>query len=84
MSTSLYWSPPPREVKEHCINDIKHEVARYLDPSWNGLGDSWQAGSELIPFLKGMRAAGNEDTRKAAQSLIDAIEKYGEVTLTIH
>lgn len=84
MSKSLYWSPPPSEVKERSVDYLRHEIARYVDPDWNG--DSWSdtVGGDLIPFLKGIIAAGSKEQKEDAQELIDAIHRYGKVVLTIH
>ncbi len=83
MSVSLYWSPPPTEIKEHGL-DLKYEIGRYLDPDYNGGGDTWEVDKEIIPFLKGIIAAGTEGKGNDAAELIEAINKYGTVVLTIH
>lgn len=84
MSNSLYWTPPPSTIKEHSL-DLKYEIGKYLDPDYNGGSDSWTVGSELIPFLKGIECCAEVTNKtKSAKELIAAIEKYGEVVLTIH
>ena len=84
MSSSLFWAPPPAQVKERPIG-LKYEIARYFDPEWNGLSaDFGMVGKELIPFLKGIVAVSNERTDcDTAKELIAAIEKYGEIQLYI-
>jgi len=82
MSSSLSWEPPPKETKRHYIG-LKYEIGKYFDSDYNGGTGTWTAGKELIPFLKGLIAAGNDSTKKDAQELIYAIEKYGEVVLMI-
>lgn len=84
MSKSLYWTPPPSEVKEHAIDYLRYEIARYYDEDYNG--DSWSetVDDDLIPFLKGIVAAGTDQKKEDAQELIDAIKKYGKVCLVIH
>lgn len=85
MSTSLYWMPPPNERDEKCIGSIKWTIAKHLDPDWNGNGESWMVGKELIPFLMGIKAGnGSGDMGRDAESLIKAIEKFGQVELIIH
>lgn len=82
MSTSLFWEPPPKEIKRHYI-DLKYQVGKYFDEDYNGGNGSWTVGKEFIDFLRGVIAVGNENHRKDAIELIAAIEKYGEVVLTI-
>lgn len=85
MSTSLYWLPPPSEVKENSVGWIKHEVARHLSEDWNGLSDDFGlVGPEIIPFLQGIKAVGSKEQASDAQELISAIQKYGKVELYIH
>jgi hypothetical protein len=82
MSSSLSWEPPPSETEKHYIG-LKYEIGRYFDPDWNGNNGSWTGDSSLIPFLKGIVAVGQGTDATDALQLIDAIEKYGEVILTI-
>lgn len=83
MSASLFWAPPPREVKERCIG-LKYEIARYFDPEWNGLSaDFGLVGEELIPFLKGIISVGSDGDASDARELIGAIKKYGQIQLYI-
>lgn len=84
MSTSLFWTPPPVTRKEHAI-DLKYELGKYFNPEYNGESDCFRSvGSEIIPFLKGIAAVGTRDQIAAANNLIAAIEKYGEVELICH
>lgn len=81
----MYWMPPPKERQEKCIGSLKWTIAKHLDPEWNGNGDTWEVGKELIPFLRGIVAGnGSGDMAREAKSLISGIEKYERVEITIH
>lgn len=82
MGSSLSWEPPPEETQRHYIG-LKYEIGQYFEEDYNGGNGSWTADRDLIPFLKGLMAAGSEDVRKDALQLIDAIEKYGKIILMI-
>lgn len=97
MSSSLYWLPPPKARKENSIYNLKHTLSKYLDPDWNGDGYSTMVDKKIIPFLKGLIAAWQRQSEdkpndpfgpkaciKEAQSLIDGIEQYGEVEVSLH
>ena len=97
MSYSLYWLPPPKEREENSLYNLKHTISKYLDPDWNGSGYTEMVGRSMIPFLKGMIAGlerlsetkpndpfGPKATIEEAQSLIDGIERYGEVEISLH
>lgn len=84
MSTSLYWTPPPSEVIEHDLGYLKYEIGRYFDDEYNGSSETWAVDREIIPFLEGIYAVGNEFQKRDAQALICAIKKYGNVVLIIH
>lgn len=80
MSSSLYWAPPPTEVKDHSI-DLKYEIGRYFDQEYMGESIDIEVGGELIPFLKGVMAVCSGSKYNSAKGLISAIEKYGIVKL---
>ena len=82
MSSSLTWEPPPQESDRHCL-DLKYEIGKYFDEDYNGGNDTWTADRDLIPFLKGIIATGDEHQVRSAKELIAAIEKHGKVILTI-
>lgn len=97
MSSSLYWLPPPKARKENSLYNLKYTLSKHLDPDWNGGGYSIMVNKSIIPFLKGMIAAwqrqpedkpndpfGPKECIKEAQSLIDGIEQYGEVEVSLH
>lgn len=97
MSSSLYWLPPPKARKENSLYNLKHTLSKYLDPDWNGSSYTEMVGRDIIPFLKGLIAAweqqpedkskdpfGPKSCIKEAQSLIDGIEQYGEVEISLH
>lgn len=96
MGNDLSWLPPPEEREEHGICHIQWELSKYLDPNWNGGGYTEMVGREIIPFLKGLISGyqknparpndfdGPHRSIEDAQSLIDAIEKYGKVELSMH
>ena len=82
MSSSLSWEPPPEETKKHYI-DLKYEIGKYFDSDYNGGSESWEADKSLIPFLQGIASVGEPHQKRDARELIDAIENYGKVILTI-
>ena len=86
MSTSLYWSIIPPEPKEQGLYSLKWTLARKLWDSDGSCGESSiDVGSELIPFLEGIKEGnGSGDMGRDADKLIDAIKKYGRVRLSIH
>lgn len=97
MGADLYWLPPPKARKENSLYNLKYEISKYLDSDWNGEGYSTMVGRDIIPFLKGLIAAwerqpetkpndifGPKACIEEAQSLIDGIEQYGEVELSLH
>lgn len=85
MSTTLTWSPPPKEVTNHSIGYLKREMAKRFGQFDGSIGEYLGlVGEELIPFLDGIIAGnGDNDMAKDAQELIDAINKYGQVELRI-
>ena len=83
MSKSCYWTPPPKELKEHYVS-LKYEIGKYFDENYNGDSGSWIVGDDFIPFLKGIAAAGNGDQVKDAMSMIKAIQQYGTIHISIH
>jgi hypothetical protein len=82
MSSSLSWQPPPEQRERHYIG-LKYEIGTYYEGDYNGGTLNVMADSELIPFLKGIAAVGNDSDRKHAQELISAIEKYDKIELNI-
>lgn len=83
MSSDLYWLPPPTEQKRNDIGYLKYEIGGYFYEGYDGESIDRLGTKEMIPFLKGIIAAGSEEKAKDAQRLIDAINKYGEVQLII-
>jgi hypothetical protein len=85
MSTSLYWMPPPEEVKGHSVYHLKWALAKRFGQYDGSCGeDLGQHGPELIPFLEGVISADpDSEQSKDAQELIDAIKKHGEICLYI-
>lgn len=84
MSSNLFWAPPPVESKDRSVG-LKYEIAKFIDPEWNGGSvDFGMVGDEIVPFLKGILACSPEKYAcDAAKTLIAAIEKYGEIQLYI-
>lgn len=84
MSTSLYWSPIPKDPKEASLYSLKWVMAKKFGQYDGSVGeDLGRVDADLIPFLEGI-AATNGDMSEDAKELIDAIRKHGEVQLTIH
>lgn len=87
MSTSLYWREPPREPDGELLGyDLKWVIAKkYLDHDGTLQEDWFDVGKDVVPFLEGVIAAtvGDEALKKEAQELIDLIEKYGTVQLSL-
>jgi hypothetical protein len=85
MSSSLYWLPPPHEREGHRIVYLKYQIGGFYHEDYRGENFEVNAGSELIPFLKGIIAGeGPVEIAKDAKSLIAAIEKFGSVELCCH
>lgn len=82
MSSSLSWEPPPSQTKRHYIG-LKYEIGNYFEEDYCGGSGSWTVGRDFVPFLKGIIATGDPDQKKDAKELIAAIEKYGQIVLTI-
>lgn len=96
MSSSLYWLPPPEARKENSLYNLKHILSKHLDPDWNGNSYTQMVGREIIPFLRELISAwerqpeqkpndlfGPKACIEEAQSLIDGIEYYGQVELSL-
>lgn len=86
MSTSLYWSRVPVEPAENSLYSLKHILAKKLWDSDGSCGENTlKVGKELIPFLEGIEMGnGSGDMGSDARKLINAIERYGEIQLSIH
>lgn len=97
MGSDLYWLPPPEDREENSLYNLKYTLSKYLDPDWNGNGYTVMASREVIPFLRGLIAAwqrqpeekpndpfGPKARIEEAQSLINGIERYGRVELSLH
>lgn len=88
MSTCLYWSIVPKEPSESSLYSLKRIMAKRLGSMDGSCSESLGVvDSSLIPFLEGLidgDTTVNRDIAQDAQSLIDAIKKYGKVQLTIH
>lgn len=83
MGYDLYWSLPPSETKEHSL-DLKWEIGKYFDDDYNGEKGEWEADRSLIPFLKGIIACGSPEKRQEAIELLENINQYGKLILSIH
>lgn len=82
MSTNLYWRPLTQD------RDLGYALKFALAPNLWGHDGSLTAGwtevsRDLIPFLRGVAAAGNDETRKEAQKLIALIEKHDTVEIRL-
>lgn len=84
MSTSLYWSLVPKEPDENNLYELKRIMAKKLGEFDGSVGeDLGVVNSNMIPFLEGIVAT-DSAAASDAQELIDAIQKYGQVQLSIH
>lgn len=85
MSTNLYYRPVPKQPKESCFAyQLKFHIAPLLWEHDGSLSSEWTTvGKELIPYLKGLTSAGNEEVSREAKKLIMLIEKYDEVQLSL-
>ena len=85
MSTNLYWRPVPREIPPaRTVNALKRAIARRVwDHDGSLHGDTIIVGTELLPYLEGLRDAGTEETREDASELIEAIQEHGSVEIWI-
>ena len=88
MSTSLYWSIIPPEPDENNLYSLKRIMAKKLGSMDGSCSeDLGVVDRSLIPFLEGLimgDTSERQEIAEDAQSLVDAINKYGKVRLTIH
>jgi len=87
MSTDLYWSRIPIEPKEEGISSLKHTLAKKVWGAESGSSGQCKevVGKELIPFLEGIAEGnGSGDMGRDAKKLINAINQFGKVEISIH
>lgn len=94
MSNCLYWLPPPEEREEKSLYFLRYCIPEFLN--WEGRQYSQMVGIEIIPYLKGLLTAYQQEPSRPddwngphkkiqeVQSLIDGIERYGRVELSLH
>lgn len=85
MSTTLYWQEPLDYMnQDKSIGNLKHMMAEYFNIDRNDLQDT-KVRREDLQALHGMKIACNcSETREDLQKLINAVEKYGYVTLELY
>lgn len=84
MSTSIYWRPKPKELKDSYLG---YELKWHLRSLWGhdgSLGSEWiTVDKDLIPYLRGIESAGDKNVSKQARKLIGLIEKHNEVQIKL-
>lgn len=82
MSTNLYYRLPVDD--KYLGKELKFHIAPEVWGHDGSLGSDWtKVDSSLIPFLKGLVSAGNEDVSKEAKKLLGLIEKYETVEIAL-
>ena len=83
MSSLPFWIPITPKKKNSLPSGIKYPLARkYMDHDGSLTGKT-ELSHEDIPYLEGLRDAGNEEVQKGASILIEAIEKYDCILFSI-
>ena len=84
MSSSPYWRPVPESPLGNPLpNQIKYVLApKYQNHDGSLSGETLLDRSDL-PYLEGLRDAGSGEIAKAAEELIEAIEKHEEIEFRI-
>jgi len=75
MSTNAYWRPVVPKKGHDLSDDIKRKIARRYMEHDGSLSGSARLDSSALGWLEGLRDANVKD----ADSLIQAIEKHGEI-----
>ena len=84
MSSSAYWRPVIETPLGNLLPDeIKHVLARKYQDHDGSLSGKTILNHEHIPYLEGLRDAGNGKIANAAEDLIEAIEKHEEIEFEI-
>jgi len=88
MSSTLYFRAVPKDLPPaSSASSLKHLLGPKLwGGNWSsayGLENTATATADLIPYLEGIRDAGNEEMREDADDLIAALKEHGEVDLWI-
>ena len=83
MSTNLYWRPILPEPDGECLSKaLKFAISRKLWDTDGSCGSGEQVLTEAhISFLEGMMVVGSVEIVRDCQTLIDAINKYGAISL---
>lgn len=82
MSSSLVWRP---QSKDRDLGyQLKFALAPHLWGHDGSLTSPWtEVGHDLIPFLRGVAAASNDEVRKEAEKLIGLIEKHDTLEIRL-
>lgn len=85
MSVNLYSRPVIKEPQGNCIGyQLKFHLAPKLWGNDGTLHSDWVVvNSDLIPFLEGLESAGSSEVKIESNLLIQLINKYGEVELSL-
>lgn len=75
MSSTLYWRPVVPTDHESLSDSFKLAIVAAATDGEIRLAH------EALGYLRGMKAAGSADVKKDCDTLIEAIEKHGEVVL---
>lgn len=83
MSANMYWEPQRREGK-----GLSFDFRRAVSPTWFNHDGSLGSGRIVIDgleeaFLRGLMAAGSDEVKADARTLLEAIERYGAVEVWI-
>ena len=84
MSSSAYWRPVIDTPLGNLLPDeIKYVLARKYQDHDGSLSGKTILNYEHIPYLEGLRDAGNDKIADAAEELIMAIEEHKEIEFEI-
>lgn len=83
MSTSLYMYPKIKQNGDPLDDQIKYCISRKYFCHDGSLGGHADLDESDLPYLEGVRDGIDGKSRKDVQKMIDAIEKYGSITISL-